>query len=41
MIVRWPGQVKAGTTCEWPVVSMDFFPTFLEVAGLRTGEGTH
>ena len=38
MIVRWPGQVKAGTTCEWPVVSMDFFPTFLEVAGLKPGK---
>ena len=38
MIVRWPGQVKAGTTCAWPVVSMDFFPTFLEVAGLKPGK---
>ena len=37
MIVRWPGQVKAGTTCAWPVVSMDFYPTFLEVAGLKPG----
>ena len=37
MIVRWPGQVKAGTTCAWPVVSMDFHPTFLEVAGLKPG----
>lgn len=35
MIVRWPGQVKAGTTCAWPVVSMDFYPTFLDVAGLK------
>jgi arylsulfatase A-like enzyme len=39
MIVRWPGHVKPGTTCIWPVVSMDFFPTFLEAAGLKPGKG--
>ena len=39
MVVRWPGKVKAGSTCPWPVVSMDFFPTFLEVAGLKPGKG--
>jgi arylsulfatase A-like enzyme len=35
MIVRWPGKVRAGTLCEEPVVSMDFYPTFLEIAGLK------
>jgi len=35
MIVRWPGQVKAGTINHQPVVSMDFYPTFLEMAGLK------
>ena len=38
MIVRWPGQVEPGSTCIWPVVSMDFYPTFLEVAGLKPGK---
>jgi arylsulfatase A-like enzyme len=40
MIVRWPGQVKPGTLCDTPVISMDFFPTFLEVTGLKPGKQT-
>ena len=39
MIVRWPGRVKAGTLSDEPVVSMDFYPTFLEVAGLKPDTG--
>jgi arylsulfatase A-like enzyme len=34
LIVRWPGVVTAGTTCDVPVTSPDFFPTWLEAAGL-------
>ncbi len=34
LIIRWPGQVEAGTVSSDPVISMDFFPTILEVAGL-------
>lgn len=33
MIVRWPDKVKAGTTCDVPVIGIDFFPTFVDVAG--------
>lgn len=33
-IVRWPGRVEAGTTCATPVISMDCYPTLLQVAGL-------
>jgi arylsulfatase A-like enzyme len=33
LIVRWPGVVEGGTVCEAPVISPDFYPTFLEVAG--------
>jgi arylsulfatase A len=33
-IVRWPGKVEAGSTCHTPVISMDCYPTLLEVAGL-------
>ncbi len=33
MLVRWPGVVKPGTTCETPIISVDFYPTLLEVAG--------
>jgi uncharacterized sulfatase len=35
LIVRWPGVVKPGGTCSEPVISVDFFPTFLEIAGLK------
>jgi len=34
MVVRWPGVAQAGTRCETPVIGIDFFPTFLETAGL-------
>ena len=33
-IVRWPGRVAPGTTCATPVISMDCYPTLLQVAGL-------
>ena len=34
LIVRWPGVVKPGTICRTPVISTDFYPTLLDVAGL-------
>jgi arylsulfatase A-like enzyme len=34
LVIRWPGQIEAGSLCSEPVISMDFFPTILEVAGL-------
>jgi arylsulfatase A-like enzyme len=34
LLVRWPGVVAAGTGCAVPVTSTDFYPTFLEAAGL-------
>lgn len=34
-IVRWPGVVKAGTTCAVPVISTDTHPTLLAAAGLK------
>jgi uncharacterized sulfatase len=35
LLVRWPGVVKANSRCDEPVISNDFFPTFLEAAGLK------
>ncbi len=32
-IVRWPGVTKAGSVCPEPVMSTDFFPTFVKAAG--------
>jgi arylsulfatase A len=36
LIVRWPGVVEPGSTTSVPVTSTDFFPTLLEIAGVRT-----
>ena len=33
MMIRWPGVAKPGSTCDDPVISTDFFPTILEMAG--------
>ena len=35
LIIRWPGVIKSGGTCCKPVMSIDFFPTFLEIVGLK------
>jgi arylsulfatase A len=35
MMIRWPGVTKAGSVCDVPVSSIDFFPTLLEIAGGR------
>ena len=34
LIVRWPGVTRPGSLCGVPVTSPDFYPTFLEIAGL-------
>lgn len=34
-IVSWPGVVPAGTVCGTPAVTMDLYPTFLELAGVK------
>ena len=33
-IVRWPAVIKAATTCNVPVISVDFLPTILDMAGV-------
>lgn len=35
LIVRWPGRIKGGVVSEEPVILTDFYPTFLEAAGLQ------
>jgi len=39
MIVRWPAVVRAGTTCDVPVINVDFYPTFLAAAGAQPPSG--
>ncbi|MSU59558.1 MAG: DUF4976 domain-containing protein [Pedosphaera sp.] len=34
-IFRWPGKVRSGTTCHEPIISVDLYPTFLEIAGAQ------
>ncbi len=41
MIVRAPGVTSPGSVCEVPVVSMDFFPTILELAGMESRPDLH
>ncbi len=33
MMVRWPGVVQPGSTCNTPVHAIDLYPTLLEIAG--------
>jgi arylsulfatase A len=35
LIVYWPGVTKPGSVCDTPVISMDLYPTLLEMAGLK------
>jgi arylsulfatase A-like enzyme len=31
--MRWPGTIEPGTECDTPITSVDFMPTFAELAG--------
>ena len=35
MIVKWPHQGKKGTVCDEPLISVDFYPTILEMVGAK------
>lgn len=39
MIVRFPGVAPAGSECDTPIISTDFYPTFLEIAGAESPDG--
>ena len=38
-IIRWKGTIKAGQTSRTPIISTDFFPTLLSMAGLSVNKG--
>jgi arylsulfatase A-like enzyme len=38
-LARWPGKVPEGTTTDHPVISVDLFPTCLELAGVAPPKG--
>ncbi len=33
-LIKWPGTTKPGSTCDVPVISTDFYPTILDIAGI-------
>jgi arylsulfatase A-like enzyme len=37
-IVRWPGQVKAGSVCDVPGIHVDMYPTLVAIAGGKLPE---
>jgi arylsulfatase A-like enzyme len=37
LIIRWPGGAKPGTVCDMPVMTIDFFSTMLDMAGVSAG----
>ncbi len=37
--MRWPGRIAAATVLDDPVISLDFLPTFLAVAGAKPEPG--
>ncbi|MCK4999176.1 MAG: DUF4976 domain-containing protein, partial [Anaerohalosphaera sp.] len=41
MIVKWPGVTKASSVCNEPVISTDFYPTMLDMAGLKPRTAQH
>ena len=41
LIVSWPGVTRAGSESDEPVISMDLFPTLLEMAGLKLSPDQH
>lgn len=34
MLIKWPGHTEPGSVCNTPVISTDFYPTILDMAGL-------
>jgi arylsulfatase A-like enzyme len=35
LIFRWPEKIRAGSTTDFPVTGTDFFPTLLDLAGIK------
>jgi arylsulfatase A-like enzyme len=38
-LARWPGKVKAGLTCDEPIIGVDLYPTLLALAGAKPPPG--
>ena len=40
-LIRWPDNAAASSVCSQPVISTDFYPTILEMAGLPPNPSQH
>lgn len=38
MFAYWPKNIKGGSQCDIPVIGIDFYPTFLDLAGVKPPE---
>lgn len=34
LIISWPSKIQGGSVCKFPVITNDFYPTLLELAGI-------
>jgi len=41
LLIRWPGVTAPGSVCEHPMISTDFYPTILDMAGLPARPENH
>ena len=41
LIVKWPNVVELGSECNTPVMGTDFFPTILDIVGLKSRPECH
>ncbi|MEX2120908.1 MAG: sulfatase [Pirellulales bacterium] len=41
LIIRWPGVSEPGSVCDVPIISNDFYPTILDMAGLAPRPRQH
>ena len=41
LLIRWLGVVKAKSVCNTPTCNIDFYPTFIQLAGCRMDQSQH
>ncbi len=41
LLIRWPGVTNPGSSCDVPVISTDFYPTILDMAGMPLKKDQH
>jgi len=39
LLIKWPGITRPGSVCDTPVITPDFYPTLLAMAGLKPARG--